>query len=336
MPTKHIPAELSERLRLDAAETLALEDAYDQTLAIAYSQDYDLLRARQFLRPNPSPMDPYKKTFKFRYYNGVGQVNMISSRVHDFPSVELYAQEGEFTAARFGNSYGWDEEELGEAAAAGVPSLQAQKATLARDVMEEAIEYVICFGANGGRAAGQGPITATSVHPGVTGLLNNANVATSAVATSGGLTTWEAKMASNPQLVVEDIRAWFRSITTATNNRAIGRPNKLLIPQSSYDLLSQYFGSSNADRTVLDVIRQQLPGLDIQGWDMLEDASPAGGKLGVMYNDSARNLFYAIPQPFKQGTLYRQGPEFWSVPCSAKCAGTVIIFPLTLAYRTAF
>jgi len=315
---KYIPQELVDQLRIDANETtLVLENELRQVLARNYDVKYPELMGKQIVPRFGQAVSPNARTYTYRMYDAVGTWKVINGYAQNLPRVALKATAHTGHTRDIGVSYGWDWQELRDAAFSGSPLVE-DEARAARRVIEEALDYLIAFG--------------LSDH-GIPGFLNHTNVTASSVATVASNTTWEDKIADDDfDSVLADIKEMYNTTATTTNNTE--KLDSLVLPETSLRQLEQTKFGTNLDKTLLQELKTQLPAIkNVYGWYRLETAGSGGVKRMVMFKRDADSCGYIIPDEFRQHELFRETWGSWVVPCTAKTGGVCAPFPLTIAYR---
>ena len=297
-------------LRLDAGETAALA----RQLEFIYAQTYDIkfaqLKARSFL-PIDTSVDPGAEFFTYRQWNMFGMAKLIATYADDLPAVDALAKEFPAPIKSMGASYSFSIQDMRRAAMSG-SQLDQRKARAARRAHEQLFDDIMAFG---------------NADAGIEGFLTNANVPIVG-ATTG---TWVALNAT-PLQMIADLNALVNSIILATLETF--EPNVLLLSNISFQRINTTPMSStgDADKTVLRFFLDNNPYItEIDQWNKLNAAGPAGVSRAVAYFRDAEVLEGVEPQPFEQFPPQPVNLAF-KVPTHSRIGGVRISYPLAIAY----
>lgn len=296
-------------VNLDANESIFFARDLEKIKSRTYDKLYPELKARRFVPAAEDPAGTGDNTVTYRQWDRVGMAKVIADYAHDLPRVNALGKEFSSPLRSLGAMFGYSLQEV-RAAAAARRSLPAMLASNARESIEEKIDEIIAIG--------------DSVN-GLPGFLTNPNVPQASVV--GG--TWATKIATDPDLILDDIADMYGDMIDLTNGRHRG--NMLLLPESQYALVST---TRLVDQpvTVLKFLREVYPGLMIDSWYRLKGAGSGGTDRMVMYTRSADRLWYEVPQEFEMLNVQEHSLEF-EVPCHARVGGTIIPYPLSVSYR---
>ena len=289
---------------------------FSRQLEVIKAQTYDVkypqLRARDFI-PVSGEGAAGARNVTYRQYDRSGRAKIIGPNSKDSPRVDLQATEFTRPARSLSASYGFDFEEVESAATAGL-NLDARKAAAARRVIEELLDEVACFG---------------SPDDGIVdGMLNNANVP---VTTLGAPDDFQTLVGggNNARIVEIFSEAYQRIVGNSLN---IEMPDTVLLPTAEHALLATTPFGDNSDKTILDFILSNFPGISaVEPWYRLDAAGAGSTTRMVMYNRSPDVLTQDILKEFEQRPPQEQGLET-VIYTLAKTAGTAIYYPLAMDF----
>jgi hypothetical protein len=141
--------------------------------------------------------------------------------------------------------------------------------------------------------------------------------------------TWDST--TNPTTILDALHGVVNAV--AVNSKEVASADTLLLPQSTYHLITTKRLGDGTDRTVLTALRAQSPYLRrIMSWYPLETASAGGGKRVIAY-DSASPLGprMVISQELTDHEPARQ-PLGYTIAQTFATAGVVIEMGETVAY----
>ena len=271
------------------------------------------LRENDYARflPVSAEMPLGASNFTWRSYKGYGQARMISDYAKDFPRVELGATENTVKPKQIGASYAWTVMEIRRAQYAGV-DLETRKASLARRVIDEKINSLAWAGDSNYNI--QGFIK----YPG-----------TSEYTVSGALAAdklWSGKTADE---ILGDLNGI--KIMPANLTNGIERVNTILIPPAQMDLIKNLRVGTTSDTTVYEFFTRNNSDVTLESTYSLKGAGTGGTDMMIAYVKDAEHLTFELPMPFEQMDAQLDGLE-WKVPCMATIVGTLIFYPLSVAW----
>jgi len=301
----------------DANETVFLERELTQLRARMFEVVFPELIARQ-LMPFATDIAPSAETFSYKIMKPVGEAKFIGHNSKDLPRVDAVASEMLGKVHPIGASYGWDVNELKEAARLNIP-LSDVKAKTARTAVERAIDEVLATG-NLGDSAQQTGLT-------LTGMTNSADVIAQGI--SAGL-YWFAATPPTPTAVLNDLNAMVRTIASRTRNT--WNANALLLPTLHYQYASQTPFSTVSGQSILSVFKQNNESIKmIRPWYRLDAAGVSGVPRGIAYQLDPMVLEGVVPQEFEQLAPEARGLEIL-INCTARCGGVKIYQPTAMQY----
>jgi hypothetical protein len=304
--------------RFDANETIFLERELTQLRAKMFEVQFPMPIART-LAPKATDIAPSATTYSYKVYEPIGSAKFINYKSNDIPRVDTVVKEVLGKVVPIGAAYGWDLNELREAARMGT-ALPEVKARAARDFIERGIDTVLAFGSLP---------DSNGVLPdvGLNGLVNNSLV-TALTVLSGGY--YFGGTALDPEVIMAQLNALIAEVGNTSDNT--WRVNTLLLPTRHYTYLQQTPFSSLTGESILTVFQRNNPQLTmIQPWYKLNTAGVAGAPRAIAYQRDPMVLEAIIPQEFEVMPPEVQGFEFLH-NCHARCGGVKIYQPLAVRY----
>lgn len=295
--------------RLDANETAALARQLEHIKARTYDVKYPAFKARKFIPVN-SDTPSGAETITYRQWDQYGMAKVVANAADDLPLVDVVAKEFSSKVKSLGDGYTFSIQDLRASAMMGV-ALDQQRANAARRAVEMAIDEIAAFGLP---------------EAGIQGFLNHPNVPLVAV----DFGNWDDPARTAAEILA-DLNKLVNSIVTTT--REIHVPDTLILDTESFALLASKAVGSDLDRTILQVFLNTNPYIrNVDQWHKLDRADAAGtGPRIVAYVRDPEILQLEIPQEFEQFPPQARNLAF-VVPCHARIGGTVIRYPLGMAY----
>ncbi len=299
-----------EHFRFDSAESdfvrRQLEHIKSQTFDIKFAE----LKARMFV-PVSTEVDPGATAVTYEQGDRRGLAKIVGANAKDIPRVDVLTREFTRPVRMLAAAYGWNLKEVKSAAMTQKP-LNTRKATAARRSIEELLDEIASVG--------------SPEHGIPTGFINDTAVPTQNV--TGG--TWAAKLASNPDDVIEDVREARSRIIEVTKGVEI--PDTLLIPEETHSLIATTPRSGTTDTSVLEWILGKFPGLTaVEPWERLTGAGASATDRMILYKRDPMVVQQEIVEDFTQLPVQVQGLEFVTNTI-AQSAGTNFYFPLSADY----
>jgi len=306
--------------RFDANETAFLTRQLEYVRAKTFEIDYPDLKARSYI-PIATDIPESVETYVYFARDRLGKAKIIANGVDDLPRIDVSAAERTGKVRQIGDSYGWDLNEMAEAARLGIP-LSEQKATAAREAIEQAIDEVLCLG--------------TTTHPdqiglnfGITGLLNNADVVSQGIINPAG-DPWSTTPTAAEMLL--DLNTMMNTIVNANSQKYI--PDTILFAPAQFSLLATTSVGTDANQmTVLRSFLLNNPYIKtIDQWYRLTGAG-AGGTTdrAIIFKKDPSVLEAVVPMEFRQEAPQARNLEF-VVPCRARCGGVKVYKPAAIRY----
>lgn len=309
-------------LHFDANETMFLERELTQLRQKLFEVQFPEPVARMFA-PKATDIAASAETYSFKVYRPVGVAELVSYKGNDIPRVDTVADEVLGKVRPLGAAYGWNINEMREAARLGI-SLSEVKARTARDAVERGIDELLAYGTLADASGGRSDV-------GLNGLVNNTLVEAQTVL--GGDYWFDGSI--DPDLVLADLTNL--SVAVSNNSTNIFTADTILLPLRHYNYASQTPWSALTGDSILTVFRKNNPQIKtIAPWHKLDSVTTAqGGDAGkpraIAYKKDPMVLEAVIPQEFEQMPPEVHGFEF-VINCHARCGGVKIYQPLGFKY----
>ncbi len=304
--------------KFDANETLYLERELTQLRAKSFEVQFPTPVART-LAPKATDIASSAGTYSYKVYEPVGRGKFINYESNDLPRVDVVAREVLGKVVPVGASYGWNINELREAARLGL-QLPEVKLKTARDTIERDIDEVLAFGSLPDEAG---------LYPdvGLTGFVNNSIVAGLGIIAGGW---WLNPSPLDPEVVLADLNKLVAKI--ANDSQYVWKANALLLPTTLYTYAQQTVFSTLSGDSILTVFRKNNPDItSITPWYRLNAAGVNGAPRAVAYQKDASVLELIIPQEFEVLPPEMKALQF-IYSCHARVGGTKIYQPLGMRY----
>lgn len=317
--------------RLDAGEAAfvarALESVENQTYDILFPP----LEGRMHVSMVSVPEGA--KSTTYRQYRRTGLAKLITESGDDYPTSGFSVAEFSKQLYLLGNSYQYDYEELREAAFAsrngqGAVSIDGERAAAAREAMERAIDVAIAIG-SATSATIPGLSVGIGTDVGMLGLLNQTLAATYTPANSAavpGSPLWANK---TPDEKLADLNGLVTSQVNATYK--VHRPVRIILPIDLYENAASQRLGDGSDDTVISFFEKVRPGIKVSSWQYCSGAGTNGANRAVAFDPNPRFVRFMIARDFTiEGPVYTMRGA--KVPCTAKIAGVVCPYPLSITY----
>lgn len=334
---------LTETMKLDELEKLVVghrrtvgstynrqdagEAAFFQ-LQLIYIQRQQLevkhkpLRAAQFI-PVTAEADPGAETYEVRFYDIVGSAKWVNDYGSDFPAANTYGTYKRFPIRSLGSSYRYSIQEIRRAQMAGTP-LTMREALAAERAINEKIDSVAWLGDS-------------SV--GMSGLLNFPGISSYTLpATGTGTSTlWSTK---TPDQIIADVTGLISTVRVATNGKEV--PTTLLLPQATFLYLNNTRTGAYNDKSILAYLKENLALIGVTEIDWINELVGIGASGSIPSGQSASNrvicyvkdpehLHLELPVSFESLPPQLENMQY-NIPCHARVAGTIVNYPLAIAY----
>jgi hypothetical protein len=327
--TRALPIEFTQHA--DAAETAQIARALTQVEATLYETKFEPLKARTFI-PVDSSDDPGAEFTTYVMLTEVGVAKLVTSRGMDLPKVNVFRKEYHRQYHDLGASYDYSVKELRQAQFGSKngrgPSfnLDMSLAKMARKAIDFGLDKVGAIG-SATSATISGLSTGIGADVGMLGLLNQTNASSYTPATgAGGSTNWDLK---TPDEILADLNGFYTSIVVAT--REAFEPDVFLLPVEEHRKISTTRMGDGSDKTILQLFKEQNPGVEVERWLHCKGAGTNGVERAVAFKSDDMVLSFKISVPFEQMPVeYRN--RIFKTDCMARTAGVVVRYPIAIAY----
>ncbi len=306
-------AALQMSQRFDADESAVLARELESIEKVVTQVRYPDLKSLLFV-PLISGIDPGAETYTWRLQDKVGSAKIMANRGDDLPRVDISMSENYTPIRTIGNKFDYTTQELRAfnlARARGSSiALDQERAKAARLMIDRQIDSMVASG-----------VSAVS---GLTGFLNNTNVNIIAPAVGGWAT-------ATPGQMLQDLQKLEKAVYT--QSKEMMPADTILLPLNQYALAAQTPLGVNNDKTVLQFfLANALSVKNVEPWYLLTNAG-AGGSVdrAVAYRRDVMVCGAVVPLLFEQQPPQARDLGF-DIPCEARCGGTVVRFPLGMAY----
>jgi hypothetical protein len=296
---------------LDAAETVFFKRQLEYVKTKTYDTKYKNLKATQFL-PVSMEANPGDDFIVWYSFSRAGTAKIIADYAHDFPRVDVYAEENQSKIKSIGDSYGYSIKEIRRAAKAG-NQLNTRRANTARRAIEEKIDDIAW---NGDDDFG---LQGFFDYPGITEYTvpNDG---------TGSTKTWSTK---TPDQIIRDLTGMQNAVSVPTYGRE--EVNQFLLPREQFNLIRNTRMTDGNSKTILTFFLENNPGVAIDILDELSGAGAGSTDRMFSYVRDPNNLTLEIPQPFEQLEADKKGMEY-EIPCHAECGGIIIYYPQSVVF----
>lgn len=326
---KRLPSKYLEE-RTDAAETAFVARALEYIETQTYDFLFPPLEGKKYV-PVVDIGAPGAKDVTYRQYKRTGIAKLVTERGQDLPTVGFSVLEFSRRCFRVGASYEYTLDDLAAAQMASRNgqsiNIDLEKGKAAVEAIERAMDVVCALGSATsssipGLSVGIGPDV------GMLGLLNQPSAATYTPTTgaSSGSSAWSGK---TPDEKVADLTGIYAS--QVTNTYKVHQPNTILLPIDQYEKANGQRMGDGSDETVISFFKKIKPQVQIDSWQYCQAAGTAGADRMVAFTRDARYVRLMVAEMFTQHPPQYNDLEF-KVPCTAKLAGVVCPYPLSVTY----
>ena len=301
-------------MKLDADESVFFERQLEYVKAKTYDKKFTELKQRSVI-PTSFEAGPGAETIKYEQWDQFGLAKIVANYATDFPRTDVKAKEFRAPVKSLGDSYGYNLQEIRNAAQAGKP-LSQRKANSAKRAMMQLENKIAMFG---------------DADSGLPGWLTNPNIPDVVLPADGvgGLTTFASKV-TTPGLIVRDLNSIINAVPD--QSRGVEIADTLLLPVSQWTLISSTPRSDQSDYTILKYVMENNPFLRSTDW--LNELAAANGELAndtaMCYRRDPDVFQLEVPVDFEQFPAQEQGLDY-EIPCHQRCAGVIIYYPLAMA-----
>ena len=305
-------------LRNDANEGVFFARELESVKAQTYDVKYPELTATRNI-PVSTSAGAGAETITYQQYDAVGFAKIISNYATDLPRVDLVGKEFTAKVKSVGDSYGYSVQDIRAARMAGKP-LEQRKANAARRAVDAEINRIAYFG---------------DAKHGLTGFINHDNITDYTLPTDGTLNDTTAATAAaakfvnkTPDQVLRDLNGMVAKVIDLT--QGVEAPDTLCLTPAIFADLNSRPRSTTSDTSILEYFLAHNGYVkNVEKLPELKGAGTDGVDVCMMYNKSPEKLTLEIPQPFEQFPPQPEGLEF-VIPCHARCAGTIVYYPLSI------
>jgi len=296
---------------LDAVETAFLRRQLTHVKTKTYDTKYKNLKATTFIPVSmeANAGDDYIVWYSF---SKAGKAKIIADYAHDFPRVDVYAEENQSRIRSIGDSYGYSLKEIRRAAKAG-NKLNTRRASVAKSAIDEKIDDIAWNGDD---------------DYGLQGLINYPGITEYTVPNDGTGTTktWSTKTAAQ---IIRDLTGLANAVSVPTYGRE--EINQILLPREQYNLIKNIQMNTYNDKTILEFFLTNNSGVSIDILDELNSAGASATDRMMAYTRDPEHITLEIPQPFEQLEYDKKGMEY-VVSCHAESGGVIIYFPQSVVF----
>lgn len=264
------------------------------------------------LVPVDTAIDPGAEQYTYRIFDQVGEALVSANLPNRAPRVDVIGSEVTSKIFNVTDAYGYSVQEARAAMLARTP-LIPRRAMTARDVIERKLDAIIFVG---------------DTVSGLKGLLNLAstNTFTALTKNAGGL-LWAT---SHPDEIVADMNGMVNKIVS--DSLEIEQPDTLLLPLSSYTLISSRRMGDGSDKTILEHFLASSPYIkSVEATHKSETAGSGVTRRAVAYRRDPNKLSALMPMPFTQLPPQPDGFELVT-QCQARTGGVVTFYPMSICY----
>jgi hypothetical protein len=301
-------------IKLDANSTVF----FARELEYIKAQSYDVLRAdlgaREWI-PLSAENAPWANSITYTQYEDIGMAKWIASYADDLPRCDVKGKQFTVPVRAFGNSYGWNVDEIVASNALG-KRLESRKA-LASAAAYRDFENTVAWFAKGGTADG-----------GITGFIYNSNIPVANAPTG----TW---LTATPDQIIADVGAALDTPNSLTKGKE--KPDTLLMGISRYNILVSRRVGSSSEKTILQFLKESRPTVTFAGINELDTVSPrpstptvGGSSTNILlaYKRDPMKLTLETPRDYTTEAPEKRNLEY-VVNVHGKTAGVIIYYPLS-------
>jgi hypothetical protein len=320
--------------RADVAESVFVERALLYVETETYNTEFPPLEGLKYVPVDTSAPEGAKTT-SYKMYTRTGIAKLVTERGQDLPTSNLFVKEYFHSFYRLGMSYEYTLDDLLAAAMSsqnGGPSLNIdmEKAIAAREGIDRALDVITAIGSTTS-ATIPGLTTGVGADVGLQGILNltGASTYTPAAGAGSGSTSWSGK---TPDEKIADLTGQYAAMVAGTYK--VFRPDSFLLPITQFEQANGQRMGDGSDETVISFFKKIKPGVAIDSWQYCAGAGSNGTDRCVAFINNKRYIRHMISQTFRQMPVQFQDFTF-KVPCTAKTAGVISPYPISVSYMDA-
>lgn len=308
-------------VRLDAAESAFVERALLYVESETYNTLFPPLEGRKYVPvDNKAPAGAKFTTYK--QYTRTGIARIVTERGLDLPTSSLFVKEFSHPFFRLGMSYEYTLDDMLAAqmsASQGQPlNLDLENALACKEGIEKKLDNIARVGSSDGLQPSIGLL----------GLLNQTNATTYTVA--NGATGSQAWTSKTPDEIIADMTGIVASMISATYKVFV--PDTMLLPITQYETIAgRSMGDGRSDTILSYFTKISRHITTIDSWQFCAGAGSGSTDRMVVYRKDPRFVRHMISQEFTQ-----MPPRFenfvFTTECTAKTAGVVCPYPLSVSY----
>lgn len=317
--------------RADAGEAAFVERALLFVETETYNVEFPPLEGEKYVPWDDSAPEGARTT-SYKQYTRTGIAKLVTERGADLPTSKLFVKEFDHQFYRLGMSYEYTIDDLLAAQFSsqnGGPAINIdmELAIGAKMGIDRALD-VVCGIGSATSATIPGLTVGIGPDLGLLGLLNQPNASTysPAVGAGSGSTAWSGK---SPDEKIADLTGMYAAMENSTYKVFI--PDTFLLPITQYRGAAGSRMGDGSDESVISLFKKMYPGVTIDSWQYCAGAGTAGQDRAVAYIKNRRYVRHMISQRFRQLAPQFENFEF-KVPCTAKTAGVISPYPLSILY----
>jgi len=276
-----------------------------------YDTKFKKLKYAELL-PVDTSDDPGAKHVAYQKYTKRGRAKIISNYSQSSPRVDVFGEEIYVKVYQIGSSFGYSRDEIRSSKLAG-KSLDMKRAESAKLAIEQEFERLAWSGDSDYH------ISSMLDYPGINEYV-----------TPDGISGDPEFSNKTPLEILEDLNGLVSTVISITNG--VEEPDTLLLPIDQYELIKNTPVTELAQASILRWFLEN--NVHIKRVDWLPDlhgAGAGGSDRMICYPLDRNNLAFKIPLPYTQLPPTQEGYGF-EVLTEAKCAGTVIYYPLSVSF----
>lgn len=303
---------MKQVMKLDSAETLWFEKELAHVEAKQFEVKYAPTKARSLLPVKY--ISPGKTSYEWHQFDSVGEANRISDYAKDFKTVNLKGEKFVSGVESYGAAFQYSIQEI-RGAREGGRNLDADKATVARKVIEQKLDRVAALGDSDASLLGLTTLTGCNDYdPTADG--------------AGSAKTFASKDGTK---VLNDIINMLEKAPNATNG-AESMQNRLIFPVAQFNMIKR-LGLTSADpgMTVWKFLKEHYPQIEIMSWARLTGAGAGATDLAICYEASEEKLALIMAVDYEQVEPEKRGMAY-KVACHARTGGVVNFYPKSVTY----
>lgn len=288
---------------------------FNQDASVFLARELDYVKSRVYEKKFPELMGlvlvpistdtpEWAETVVTKSFDAVGMAKVISNYADDLPRADVEAKETTVRVKTFGDSYGYNVNELRASQALGA-ELPTRKANAARRAIEIKHNRTALLG---------------DAEHGMFGLMNHPNIGT----TSGLTGNWAA-VGTTALQIIEDID----TLIQAVNLQSMGthRVNRIALPSIAMSAAQRKYVAETGGKSALTIAKENHPEVQFMGLAEFNDLTGASVTSTIAGEFSVDNASYEMVMPFNQLPAQARNLEL-VVPCLSRSAGVSVHYPL--------